>query len=495
MLTFKEAKALDINAMHLGVSQEQMMERAGEAVASEVLKRLKGGRKKVCIVCGTGNNGGDGFVAARRLAKDAAVTVVLASKELKIAGEGEGPAGVEFMRLRGDIRDPVARLNFERLKGKVIVQTWKEADLASSDIIVDAILGVGAVGEVREPYRGCIEDINAHRKPVVSVDVPSGLGSSTVIKADATVTFHDKKAGMTKGNSGEIVVADVGIPNEASHVGPGDFKVYFPKPRKGSHKGENGHVLVVGGGPYTGAPALAALGALKIGADLSFVATPESAAQTVASYSMNLIVAPLEGERLHPSNVERCLELAEDADAVLIGPGLGRSEETLEAARQFIAECISKLVVDADAIEAIGRQHGLLAGKCGVVTPHAGEFHALTGEKIADSPAARERQACALSKSTGFTVLLKGPIDVISDGARTRENYTGNEAMTVGGTGDVLAGLCAGLMAKGASPYEAAMLAAFVNGAAGDLAFVEKSYGLLATDVLEKVPSVIAKYL
>jgi hydroxyethylthiazole kinase-like uncharacterized protein yjeF len=492
VITFAEARALDLNAVHLGVRQGDMMERAGTAVAAAVLERMGGRGKRVLVVCGAGNNGGDGFVAARHLVKEAKVSVIVVGREndgSNIERNEKSPASLVKI-----IREGAARENFERLSGLVPVHPW-QGSLEGADIVVDALLGVGAGGEVREPYLSCIGAINALGKKVVSVDVPSGLGTGVAIKPRLTVTFHDAKEGMDRATSGEIVVADVGIPREAGWVGPGDLKVFYPRPRKGSHKGDNGRVLVVGGGPYAGAPALAALAALRVGADLAHVAAPEPVARTIASFSMDLIVRPLEGTRLQPSSVDECLRMAADADVVLVGPGLGRAKETLEAVRQLVAECKAMLVVDADAIEAVGRQHGLLAGKAAIVTPHAGEFEALTGEKLGEEMGARRARVAALAKSSGAAILQKGPVDVISDGRRTRESRTGNDAMTVGGTGDVLAGLCAGLMAKGAPPFEAACLAAWLNGTAGDEAFAEMSYGLLASDVLGRVPSVLRKYL
>jgi hydroxyethylthiazole kinase-like uncharacterized protein yjeF len=501
-MNFNDARILDKNAIALGLRPEAMMESAGKAVADTVLKHMKGRGKTVAIVCGTGNNGGDGFVAARHLAKEADVKVVLVRSELYVISatmnvgrpQGGGAFDVEFVKLKNDVHDPCSKVNFNKLKGLVPIFAWEDYD-GDCDIIVDALLGVGSVGDVREPYLGCIKDLNAHRKPTLSVDVPSGLGTQMAIKPTVTVTFHGLKEGMTQANSGKIIVADIGIPPEAESVGPGDLQVLYPRPAKGSRKGQNGRVLVVGGGPYSGAPALAALAALRVGADLSVVAAPEPAANTIAAFSPNVIVKPLRGAALRPSNVKECLDLARDADAVLIGPGAGRSEETLEALAELIAECKKPLVVDADGIHAIGKKHGILSGKKGILTPHAGEFAVLTGKAAPEEQSARGKAVARLSKSTGFAILQKGAVDVISDGSKVKFNHTGNDGMTVGGTGDVLAGLCAGLLAKGAAPFEAARVAAFLSGSAGDIAFGEKSYGLVATDVLENVPKVLAKWL
>jgi NAD(P)H-hydrate epimerase len=499
---FSEAKVLDANAAALGLKPETMMERAGAAVAEAVLRHMRGKGKTVAVVCGTGNNGGDGFVAARKLARDARVKVVLVRKELYIISstmrmgrEASGGAfDVEFVKTKKEMRDPAARRNFSLLHGLVPIYSWEDYD-GECDIIVDALLGVGLSGEVKEPYLGCIKDLNAQGRPIVSVDVPSGLGTRTAIRPRLTVTFHAKKEGMDERNSGRIIVADIGIPPEAERIGPGDLKILYPRPAKGSRKGQNGRVLVVGGGPYAGAPALAALAALRAGADLAVLAAPEPAAQVIASFSPNLIVRPLRGGLLKPSGVKDVLDLAAESDAVLVGPGAGRASETLEALASLVAECPKPIVVDADGLHALGKSHGLLAGRRGILTPHAGEFALLTGKAPPDETRARGKAAAKLSKSTGFSVILKGPVDVVSDGEMVKECHGGNDGMTVGGTGDVLAGLCAGLLAKGAEPFEAARVAAYVSGAAGDLAFAEKSYGLVATDVLDCVPRVLARHL
>ena len=501
-MKFTEARVLDRNAMALGLRPEVMMERAGKAVADAVLRQMKGRGKTVAIICGTGNNGGDGFVAARLLRGDAKVRVVLVRSELYIVSstmrmgrpQGAGAFDVEFVKTKNEVRDPAAKCNFDKLKGKVPIYNWEDYD-GECDIVVDALLGVGAQGDVREPYLGCIKDLNAMRKPTLSVDVPSGLGTRYAIKPKVTVTFHAIKEGMSAQNSGKIIVADIGIPEEAERIGPGDLQILYPRPFKGSRKGQNGRVLVVGGGPYAGAPALTAFAALRVGADLAVVAAPEEAARAISSFSPNLIVKPLPGTSLRPSSVKECLDLAKSADAVLVGPGAGRSRETTEALAELLAECPKPLVADADALHALGKSHGILNGKSGILTPHSGEFAALSGKAPPSELAGRGKAAARLSKTTGFAVLLKGPVDVATDGQTIKFNHTGNDGMTVGGTGDVLAGLCAGLLAKGAAPFEAARVAAFVNGTAGDLAFAEKSYGLVATDVLENVPKVLAKYL
>jgi hydroxyethylthiazole kinase-like uncharacterized protein yjeF len=478
MISATEMRVLDRNAQHFGVSILDLMENAGRAVADAARRDFGVAGKKVLVVCGTGNNGGDGFVAARLLADEANVTVLLARPPDQLATEE-------------------ARTNFSRLKGAQILEGLdrSEGAMADADLIIDALLGIGAEGPLREPYATLIREMNASGKPILSVDVPSGLGTDAVVKPAVTVSLYDAKEGMTPENSGTIRIADIGIPAQiARTIGPGEF-VLYPTPKSESHKGQNGSLLIIAGGPFTGAPALVAMGALGMGADLVHIATPALAAEVVASYSPNFIVHPLVGHRLLHEDLEIIAELASRADAVAVGPGLGDAPGTLDTVRAIIKRLDKPLVFDADAIRAVGQEPAILAKKRVVATPHSREFTALTGKTLPDSLEDRARMVQDAARLLGITILLKGHIDIVSDGARTKLNYTGNAGMTVGGTGDVLCGAVGGLLSKGLKPFDAARLAAFSNGYAGDLAFKVKSYGLTATDVADNLGRVLAEFV
>jgi len=360
---------------------------------------------------------------------------------------------------------------------------------------VDALLGVGLQGRPREPYLSLIRRINESRRAVVSIDVPSGWPSDLHVKPHVTITLHAPKIGMDQRNSGKIVVEDIGIPPEAEiYCGPGDFTL-LPRRKKDAHKGDAGRILVIGGGPYTGAPAFTGMAAMRSGADLTFVATPESSALPVSIYSPNIIVRPLKGEIVSLENSERVLSLMKIADVIASGPGLGSDPETIEAVQEIIRKCDKPLVIDADAIGACGAKPSILRGKVGVITPHAGEFKKLTGKTVPDDLEKRKEMVMSSASKLGLTILLKGPTDVISDGALVKLNRVHNEGMTVGGTGDVLTGIVAGLIGQKASPFAAARMGAFTCGLAGNLVFEEKNYGLLATDIIEKIPLVLRRYL
>ena len=234
---------------------------------------------------------------------------------------------------------------------------------------------------------------------------------------------------------------------------------------------------------------------MRSGVDLAFVATPSSTALQVSVYSPNIIVRPLEGDVLARDHVPERLKLAGGMDVVAIGPGLGNSPETLAAVQSFVGRCPKPLVIDADAIGACGSRPKVLRGRSGGITPHAGEFRKLTGKAVPEDIEKQKDAVRLAAARLRFTILLKGPTDVISDGRYVKLNRVHNDAMTVGGTGDVLTGIVAGLMAQKASPFAAARMAACANGVAGNLAFEEKSYGLLATDIIEKIPLVVRRYL
>ena len=494
MLSPLDVRRLDLNAKWLGVDTLLLMENAGKSVADYVKSKYSSA-KKIVVVCGLGNNGGDGFVAARHLVTYGyKVSVVL----------------VGDSRL---IRTEIARKNWEILKQMNFsvkltevkdsgAFTKLEKELEEADIVVDAVLGVGIKGAARGPAAEAIKLINRVKEKrkykIVAVDVPSGLdvyigeAKGPVVEADATVTFHDTKKGLEK-YGGEVVVTNIGIPPEADiYVGPGDFlaipKILSRDPW--SHKGHFGKIMIVGGSKFfSGAPALAALAALRTGADLAVVYAPSSIASVIRSFSPNIIVVPLEGGFILPEHVDYILSEAEKYDAIAIGPGLSTNEESLKACYEIVSRLAKEkpVVVDADGLKALAK-HGIPEGKV-VLTPHAGEFYILFGEKPPLDVSERGKIVQKYAAEKKVTVLLKGHVDVISNGIKVKYNATGNPGMTVGGTGDVLTGILVELVTLTDDIFQAACCAAFISGLAGDLAYKEKGYELVATDVVEKIPA------
>ncbi|MBN2043077.1 MAG: NAD(P)H-hydrate dehydratase [Candidatus Aenigmarchaeota archaeon] len=269
-------------------------------------------------------------------------------------------------------------------------------------------------------------------------------------------------------------------------------KVYRPR-SKYSKKGDFGKLLIIGGNQrYSGAPALAAYAAiasLRSGVDIVMVVAPKRAANIVASFSPNLITEPIDGKYFTPKHVKPVLDMIKKFDAVCIGSGLGTEKETSKFVNKLLDSIKKPCVVDADAIKALKNKE---LGNNFVLTPHSYEFYDLTGEKPKMDMTSRIKIVEKVSKKIRSTILLKGVIDIISDGKQTAINRTGNPYMTTGGTGDVLTGICGSLLAQGNKPFDSACAAAFITGRAGDLAAVEKKQGLLATDVIEKIPEAVA---
>jgi NAD(P)H-hydrate epimerase len=489
-ITTEEMFAIEENAEYLGISKTQLMECAGSAVAKEVFSRPKLGKN--CVVfAGPGKNGGDGMVAARYLAtKGFKVSVILVGQEEKI------------------VDDNVKR-NWEilrQLKATVDIYVASDSSLlpnVSTQIIIDALLGIGAKGKLLPPISEAVKKINELKAFRVAVDVPTGIDASTgevlgeAVKAHLTVTFHKLKSGLLKAKNyvGELVVADVGIPKEAEiFAGPGDVLTVRKSRAPTSHKGDFGRVVVVGGSEvFVGAPALAGLSALQTGVDLVYVAAPQKAAYTISSYSPDLITIKLKGENLSKTDIPIIRPYVEKATAVIVGPGLGLKEETVEAVKSLLIliEKLNKpLVLDADGLKIFGRLKRNLKIE-GVLTPHAGEFEIVTGEKPKSNIRERGDQVKEFAKRFNATILLKGNIDIISDGKKVKFNLTGNPGMTVGGTGDTLTGIVGGLLAQGATPFNASVAGAFINGAAGDLIYSKKGYHILPSDIIKKIPNII----
>ncbi|AEH25547.1 bifunctional ADP-dependent NAD(P)H-hydrate dehydratase/NAD(P)H-hydrate epimerase [Pyrococcus yayanosii] len=463
----------DINARWLGITPHQLMENAGAGVARVIEERFGRGLR-IAVFSATGNNGGDGFVAARHLSFENDVTLFLVGDEAKIRSE-EAKHNWEILK----------RLDFVKIRVLKDSAHIKELDLSGFDVIVDALLGAGTKGEPREPIRSAIEKINeyAGRAKIVSIDLPSGYPSTVRVKADFAVTFQwdkDEYEGF------ERVVVKIGYPKELYNiVGPGDAK--FALRKKGEHKGQNGRLLIIGGSEdYFGAPYLAAKAASYL-VDLVFLTMPEYSARRIGD--PNLILRPVEGSNFALKHLENVLTIAEKVDAVVIGPGIGVDENTKAFVREFIRRCGRPMVIDADALKAIAGDLDALRGKRFVLTPHAGEFRMLFGEL---PPAGlKERAATVMKKAKeiGGVILLKGSYDVISDGKTWKYNKTGNRGMTTGGTGDVLAGIVGALLALGNEPLRAASVGAFLNGLAGDMVKEEKGENFTALDVAEKIPN------
>jgi len=441
-------RVVDVNAMALGVTDLQLMESAGRALADSTLSLSP---SRVLVLCGKGNNGGDGMVAARHLQRGVRTDVCFLN-----SGKRSSACEHQFAALK---HCRVNLLPFQCRDDLVAADTLFE----EADVIIDALLGIGATGSLSDPLSACVEMANASEAQIIAADVPS-----PGMRADRICAFHRAKI------QGSTVV-DIGIPLEAECcVGPGELTL-LPGRRHKAHKGAGGEVLVIGGGPYQGAPFLAGLGALRAGADIVRIASP------VFEPIPDLIYERLEGERIGEQHIDQLIALARHADTVVCGNGLGTGSH--EAIRVIIPHC-KKSVIDADAL----RLPLPVAKNETLYTPHAGEFTRITGIKLSDNT--KERALAAKSAGMKGTMLLKGFIDIITDGKRVRFNRTGDPAMTVGGTGDVLAGIAGALLCH-LPAFEAGCIAAYVNGRAGETVAAERGEGMIASDLVDRIPALL----
>lgn len=490
----------------LGIPGATLMENAGRAAAGAIVEHLtvaglrpvRGAR--VVIVCGRGGNGGDGFVVARWLRRRGArVSVLLAAPVREITGD---PA----LKL-AELRRAGATPRFVEDAAAVA------GPLARADLIVDALLGTGTRGPATGLVAELIGRINESGRPVAALDVPSGMPSDggappgPAVRAALTITFAGLKRGLVMGPgvelAGAVRVVPIGIPPAEVPRGITTFLLeredvarHFPPRAFEAHKGSYGHLLIVAGSlGKTGAAALAARAAMRSGAGLVTVATPASQQPVVAGLILEAMSAPLPetaSRTIALEAREAILELAESREAVALGPGLGLEAETQEAVRTLARDLRIPLVVDADALTALGGHLDVLSGapaaRC--LTPHPGEMARMLGVPIADVQRDRVASARAFASSHGVHVVLKGARSVIGvpDG-RVFVNPTGNPGMASGGTGDVLTGMVGAFLARGIEPGAALSAAVYLHGSAGDIAAERVGHeGLIASDLVAALP-------
>jgi hydroxyethylthiazole kinase-like uncharacterized protein yjeF len=488
----EQQRALDTWAIEqLGMPGIDLMELAGAGLADLAGGLVPAG--PIVVVCGKGNNGGDGLVAARVLRQR--------GREVRVLLLGD-PA-----ELRGD-----AKANLDRLPGEG-PEPFPGATLQHAAGIIDAILGTGFSGEPREPAAGAIEAINGAREggaTVIACDVPSGVDASTgealgaAIRADATVTFHAAKPGLWispgKSLAGDVHVIEIGIP-PGGPVEPsaGLIKrsVLDGIPRRGreSTKFAAGSVLVCGGSTgLTGAPCMAAEAAMRAGAGYVTALVPASLNLVFETRLVEVMSVPLPDSdgALMSGGADTVLERCERADALILGPGLGRAEGTLELARTIAQRAPVPLLLDADGLNAHAGELHTLASRAAptVLTPHAGELARLLGVDSAEVGAHRLRSARDAAKLANAVIVLKGDDTIVATPDGEAAISTGGAAaLATAGTGDVLSGVIAALLAKHLQPFQAAAAGVFVHAGAGRIAASEiGDEGVIARDVIERLP-------
>ncbi len=499
----------DYNCEYLGLSRLCLMESAGKSLAEEVGKIAVytfSKPVKVVIFTGSGGNGGDGFVATRYLLNrgyDVDIYMLkdnIHSKDAKV--------NLEILK---NMKPRLSRLNIFNLKTLEDINNCEVAKSVDDDfIILDCILGTGIEGKLQTNIKRAIEVINESSGVKISVDVPSGLDPLTgeaddlAVIPDYTISFHKIKTGVRNADEdvvGGLVTADIGIPFEAEYfVNYGDF-LRFNNRDYNSHKGNNGRLLIVGGSfDYSGAPAIAGMAAIGVGADLVYVAAPEKAGEAIKATSPDLIVKSLEGDELSLDNASDIIELSENVDSVVLGPGAGISEDTSKLFNLLVVKIKKPIVLDADALKQVDLS--LIKNREDIIlTPHIFEFKSFFKvnndlkldidtydfKKVDENITEFQK----ITRQIKGSVIVKGQYDLILSGNKFKINKTGNPGMTVGGTGDALSGIAGSLFAQDLSAFDSAALAVFINGLAGDRAFEEKGNGFSATDLVSFIGNVI----
>jgi NAD(P)H-hydrate epimerase len=501
LFTAEEMRRLDRRAMtELGIPGATLMENAGRGAAEAIVRwladRERGRHARVAIVCGKGGNGGDGFVVARWLARHGLrPTVWLA---------------VPADEIRGDAALKLEELRQRRIPPRPIADEAAFARaLADADVVVDALLGTGAQGAPTGLVARVIELIDTSGRPVVALDIPSGvpadggLPAGPAIRAALTLTFAGLKRNLIAGPgadfAGRVDVVPIGIPDDEVRRGVTTFVLeaadvarHFPPRARAAHKGTFGHLLVVAGSlGKTGAAALTARAALRAGAGLVTVATAASQQPVVAGLALEAMTEPLaetEARSVSLKARETIGELAAGRDAVALGPGLGLDPDTQALARELVRDVPRPMVVDADALTALAGHLEALprapAPRC--LTPHPGEMARLLGATVADVERDRLAAARELATARRVHVALKGAATIVAAPAgEVFVNPTGNPGMASGGTGDVLTGIVGAFLARGLDPLAALQSAVYLHGSAGDLAAGRVGHeALIASDVI-----------
>ncbi len=504
IVTAAEMRAIDAATAAVGVPFLQLMENAGKAVADQIRTDYPSA-ERICVLCGKGNNGGDGFVVARRLAKEGKKV-----KAFLLARPEE---------LKGDAAETFARLD------EPPAAVYKEKELpklSGYDLIVDALLGTGARLPLEGLYAAAVERMNDSGLPIVAVDIPSGadadarsaVAGSPVVKASSIVTFTAlKPAHVFQFGEVATIVRGIGSTDELigkhsqqdfHHIRPADLAQVLAPRKLDAHKGDFGHVLVLGGAPgKAGAPAMAGMAALRCGAALVTVASPKSVQPTIASFSPELMTAAMMeneagGFSILGLEALRKAGIVSGKDAIAIGPGLSRDKEAAQFARSAIDKTEMPAVLDADGLNAYeGRIQELNMRNLDrvlVLTPHPGEMGRLLGISAEKVQADRMGIARTFAVDHHCYVVLKGRHTLVAEpSGKLWVNTTGNPGMATGGTGDMLTGMIAAMLAQHRDkPAEAVIAAVYLHGLAGDIARDEMGeISMTATDLLMALPHAV----
>lgn len=503
IVTSEQMKKIEQNAVSCGLSMKQLMENAGSAAAMTIRREYKVEDRYVTIFCGRGNNGGDGFVVARRLCQ---------------AG-----ANVAVILTDGAPRTEQAKVMFEMIRMMDIAISEYGVDphylaerLSKTDLLVDGIYGTGFHGELDDRHKDICRLLNEINVNTISLDVPSGVTCNTgyadngAVRANLTVTFDSAKPACVFPASveycGKVVVADIGIPEEAHSDIISIYKMvdqtfvfdHLPKRRRRTHKGDYGKLLnVAGSQSYMGAAILSSLAGMRTGAGYVTLASTADVCRTALPQLLECVMMPLQASEtgaISSDSMPDILSAANHSTAVLAGNGLGVSEDACQIVYDLIREVKCPLILDADGINVLSKNIDILkqAGGPVVLTPHLMELSRLTGASIEQLKRDAVSVGRAFAEEYGITLVIKDAYThTACANGQILINTTGNAGLAKAGSGDVLAGIIGALAAQGFSPESAAACGVWLHGAAGDLAACDYSqYGMLARDVIQKLPAV-----
>jgi NAD(P)H-hydrate epimerase len=494
----------DLSEKKYSVTKLQLMENAGRGIAEWVSKFSvqKNLSKNIVIICGGGNNGGDGFVSARYLYENGFdVDLMLLVKEQDL----KGPAKINYSKIKN-----IKKIHIHKVSELSKFQELESA-FCSSSLLLDCILGTGVKGEVRSFFKEIIGFVNdvckKHRVKVIAVDVPSGMDANTgagfCINAYATLIMGLPKIGLLKPGVEDVVgylyPIDINIPSQLTEEIKSDFEYLtsnnfsdiLPQRKPSNYKGDFGHVLVIAGSPqYTGAAHLCSEGALRAGAGLVTLAVPKSLRniyQIKGNEYMTLGLSETDEGTLSFEAYDNIMEFAKKIDAIALGPGLTTHPDTIKLIKKIVSTSDKPLVIDADGINAIADELLVLrkAKAPLILTPHPGEMARLLHTSAKGIQLDKWKITKELADKYGITIVLKGFHTIIAGtGKKIYINSTGNPGMASGGMGDVLTGVIAGFLAQGLNPIDSAKLGVYVHGLAGD---ISENRNILASDILDKL--------
>jgi ADP-dependent NAD(P)H-hydrate dehydratase / NAD(P)H-hydrate epimerase len=509
LVTASEIKEMDrLTINEIGIPGAVLMENAARGASRIFLEYFNPDHgAQVVIICGKGNNGGDGFAMARLLAASGLKVVIVCLAQVS---QMSGAALVNFEILN--------RLGIEIIFAPTSRELAISRDrIEKCDYIIDGIFGTGLSSNVEGIFLEAIQQINASGKQVMSIDIPSGLNADTgqvmgaAVRADLTVTFGFPKLGQTvfpgAGLVGRLAVVDIGIPKmaadkvESRHclTGPDDFNYFFQTGKRDTHKGDRGHLLILAGSTgKTGAAVMTAMGALRAGAGLVTVGVPASLNNILEVKLTEAMTEPLPETANGSLSIkarDAIFGLLEGKSAVAIGPGLSTNPETVSLVREIVAGCTLPMVIDADGLNALAAEPDVLKKLDGkkILTPHPGEIARLTGVNRNDIQFDRIGTITRFIEQYRCCMVLKGARTLISaPGEKIYLNPTGNPALSSGGSGDVLTGIISGLLSRGMPPIKAATAGAYLHGLAADLLSEDMGEaGMLASDLLNVIPGLM----